>query len=327
MSRPLPWHAESWRRFEQHRHGQRVPHALLISGLPGIGKRAFAEAMAASLLCERVDDQGLACGHCAMCQLVAAGSHPERLIIEPEEEKRTIPVDAIRELIRRAGLTRQYGHYRAVLIEPADALTASAANALLKTLEEPVPGTVMLLISSRPARLPATIRSRCQKWPLPLPEHEVALAWLQQQRPASDRERMRRLLAITGGAPLEALRLLEAGADGVLESLSMELEQLSNGTADPLKVAARWDKAGALLALAWLYSALADMVRLQLAGGPNDAARPGNPAQAEALLDFQQRVAWLLGQLQGGAPLKSLLALEELLIDWQRMGAAARRTR
>src|SRR5450631_1519978 len=150
---------------------ERWPHALLIAGPQGVGKRLLALHLARALLCETPLSNGRACGTCIGCGLVERRSHPDLRLIEPftyDDDGVATPVDAIgvdaiRDLTRFAQLSSHRGGAKVAVVVPADALNAAAANALLKTLEEPPPRTNLLLVSHRPGRLPATITSRCRR--------------------------------------------------------------------------------------------------------------------------------------------------------------------
>ena len=192
------------------------PHALLLHGPPGLGKHALALHLAQGLLCETPQADGLACGACPGCRLVVAGEHPDLMRVEltevDEEDGElkaidTIPVKRIRALIDFALLTSHRQRAKVAVIAPAERMHVAAANALLKTLEEPPPGTFLILVSDRIGGLPATIVSRCRRMRVPLPAPENARAWLAAQGVAAPKL----ALAQAGGAPLAALAL--AGAE------------------------------------------------------------------------------------------------------------------
>ena len=165
-TRIYPWHAEQWLRLSRARASNRLPHAILIAGPEGLGKAAFARRLSASLACNQIDDHGDACGCCASCRQTAAGSHPDQKSVVPEEPGKMIRIDTIRELTAKSVLSAQEGGYRVYLIEPAEAMNRAAANALLKTLEEPSPRTVLILVTSHPDRLAGN-------HPQPLPGPQV----------------------------------------------------------------------------------------------------------------------------------------------------------
>ena len=203
--------------------GAQLPHALLVHGMKGTGKLALAENLAQLLLCESPEPQRRPCGACDGCRWFAAGSHPDFRRLEPEalaperelgaaEEEGASPtkrgkpsteikVDQVRALADFLNIRSHRGRLRVALVHPAEDMNPSAANALLKGLEEPPPGAMFVLVSHRPAQLLPTIRSRCVALPVSLPARDVALKWLFAQG-VVDAERW---LAYAGGAPLRAL--------------------------------------------------------------------------------------------------------------------------
>jgi DNA polymerase-3 subunit delta' len=259
---------------------------MLVDGPQGVGKRDFAEAFAASLLCGAPDGRGLACGKCKGCLLLKAGTHPDLHVIAPEEPGKDILVAAIREHVQRAGLASQLGGFKVTLIEPADAMNTSATNSLLKTLDEPVPWTLMILITAQASRMLATIRSRCQRLQFTPPDNAQALAWLAQQGVADGRL----LLGMAGGAPLRALALND---DGVLamrrESLS-DFLALLEGRGDAVEIAGRWEKQDLERLFYWMSGWLIDILGLSSGG----ARSPANP-------DMVERFATLAARLDGRA--------------------------
>jgi DNA polymerase-3 subunit delta' len=278
----LPWQQDQWRQLQQARELGRIPHALLLSGPALTGKRRFAQAFAEGLLCRNPRPEHLACGHCDNCQLIRAGTHADLVFLEPEESGKQLKIDAIRAFTGSETLSSQRGGYKLCILDPADALNTAAANALLKTLEEPSPNSLILLISSQPSQLSATIRSRCQRLGFPLPQRQAALDWLAGQ----DRADWPTLLAVAAGSPLKALQL---ASEGVLERRSALLQQvlgLLEGRADPLQVAEQWSKADAPQLLDWLASLLLDLLRLRV-----DPAltTPFNPDMRQALLQLAPR--------------------------------------
>ena len=209
-----------------------LPHAMLIHGRQGVGKLALAERLAQFLLCE-AESGAKPCGRCDGCRWFLAGSHPDLRRLEPEslaketepEEGEPAParktakpsteikIEQVRGIADFLNLRSHRGKLRVALIHPAEDMNLSAANALLKGLEEPPAGAMFLLVSHRPAQLPPTIRSRCVAVPVPLPPRKVALDWLSGQGIKG----AERWLAYAGGAPLRALHYA-AQAD-TLESL------------------------------------------------------------------------------------------------------------
>jgi DNA polymerase III subunit delta' len=203
----------------------RLPHALLIHGAPGIGKLALAERFAQALLCEQGGKGGEPCGACQGCRWFLAGNHPDARIVEPEavalalgrpapvaeegedepREKKNpsvqIRIEQTRGLAAFLNVASHRGGRRVAIIHPAEDMNIATANSLLKGLEEPPAGAIFLLVSHRPAGLLPTIRSRCVPVPVPLPETKAAVAWLA----AKGVRTPERWLAFAGGAPLRAL--------------------------------------------------------------------------------------------------------------------------
>jgi DNA polymerase III subunit delta' len=194
-----PWLLQEGRSLLDRARDGRLPHAILLTGIQGIGKRLFGQWLAEALLCLDRSDTG-ACGVCASCRQLLADSHPDFRKLVPEGANAAIKVEPIRALVEWFHLTAGQGSYRIALLEQADTLNRSAANGLLKTLEEPSDHAVMILTASRIGRLPATIRSRCQKTTLKLSNRPAAIAWLKPL--VEDPETA---LVEAGGAPFTAL--------------------------------------------------------------------------------------------------------------------------
>lgn len=326
----LPWLAPLWKRLNAARAADRLPHALLIAGPRGLGKRQLVEQLVRALLCTQPDPAGHACGQCADCRLVAAGSHPDLLRVGPDPDSKSgeIAIDPIRDLAERASLTPIRASRKLVTIDPADRLNAAAANALLKTLEEPAGAALLVLVAERPGRLPATIRSRCQRLRVPVPEESVALAWLAPQL-GGDPARAAQRLHLAYGAPLRALTELDDAALAQRRKLLGSLAALARAERDPVGEAGAWSGIGARLSLDCLAGWLCDLLRLQASAA---APRLDDPAVAEMLgdlparLDGAQAHRFLRRVLEARAAadstLNPLLTLESLLIEWCQVSQA-----
>jgi DNA polymerase-3 subunit delta' len=263
MAALYPWLEPYWQKMLDVIARGRLPHGLLIIGQRGVGKLAFAEALAALLLCEGSDAQARPCGTCPGCNQYRAGSHPDRLTITPEEDSQVIRVDQVRELGEKLALSSHRAGFKVAVMHPAEAMNINAANSLLKTLEEPSDNTVLILVSAQPARLPATIRSRCQQLRITAPEPGQVLDWLAGRLNGEDPGPY---LQLANGAPLEALRLAEAQVIKQRQQQFQALVGMFEGRVDPLVVAADWSRDESLQPLRWLREWLMDLIRIRTTG-------------------------------------------------------------
>mgnify|MGYP003705800681 FL=1 len=226
---PLPWHAEAFQKILATYRHQRLPHALMLIGPEGSGKQAFAATLTSALVCKHTGEG--ACGHCNSCELMRAGNHGDVRWLVPEAGKRAIGIEPVREAIRFMQQTAGYGTHKILAISPAEAMTASAANAILKTLEEPAGDSFVCLVCHRPGDLPATIRSRCQSLLLPAPSEDEALEWLTAQ--GNDRVQAHRALELTNGKVISALALLESDSLEAIGNIRLTIEQVLLGELAP----------------------------------------------------------------------------------------------
>lgn len=268
---PLPpWLARAHGLVAAALAQDRMPQALLLQGATGIGKRLLADELARLVLCDHPGER--ACGRCASCRLEAAGSHPDLLRLELPAGKKQIPVDGVRELIEALGLKSYRGGRRVALIDPADALNRNGANALLKTLEEPGQGTLLILTVSRADHLPATIASRCQRLGIATPDRPAALAWLQSHDAATD---WAPLLELAAGAPFGALGLAERGAGTLEEEMARLPEALLQPGTDVIALAERFQQKLPAERLRWIENWVTRRLREALVG-PEPGHSAGN---------------------------------------------------
>ena len=228
---PLPWQDTRWRQLLNALQENRLSHALLVSGSAGIGKQHFCCALAALLLCHnRTGDA--ACGYCKSCELLRAGTHSDMRWVGAEQGSRQIKIDQIRRFIEFVSRTAALGEYKVVLVKPAEAMNPNAANALLKTLEEPADNTCLLLIADDVSRLLPTLRSRCQPLPLADPPKAQSLHWLRQV--CGESRLAEELLEAAAGKPLHAREIFIAEELGSIRSQRKDLDALLSGAISPL---------------------------------------------------------------------------------------------
>lgn len=307
-----PWQAEDWARLQARRERGALPHALLLCGAAGLGKRAFARAFVHGLLCLQPAG-GYACGHCRSCLLLAAGTHPDLVEltcgVRRDGTARTeIVVDQIRDLAARLAMNSQFGGWQVACIDPADAMNTAAANALLKTLEEPSAATLMILLADAPWRLPPTIRSRCQRVEFHLPDTQDALAWLRAEGVGDGM----RALAAAGGNPGLARDWSRSGMLGRRDAVRDDLAALAGGRGDPGTVARRWLDGEPASCLWFAAQAASDEFKARAVG-----AKPplGSTLDDEALWGWHVAANHAREGLRG--PVRADLQLLDLLSRWR----------
>ncbi len=217
----LPWLEDAQQRMRAAFKAGRLPHSLLLLSTPGLGAEALANWITALALCESPGERP--CDACASCRLLRSDTHPDVHAVRLEEDAQQIKVDQVRELIDSLTLKSYRGGYKVGVIEGAEALNANGANAFLKTLEEPAPRTLLIMIARPNHRLPATVASRCLRLSLRPPPAAAALEWLNANSSASPA--WSAALALSGGAPLLALQL---DAEGLPPSMPICAGALPN---------------------------------------------------------------------------------------------------
>lgn len=257
-----PWQQRQWQRMADAVAADRLPHALLLGGQGGLGIDHFADCLAASWLCEQSNHEG-ACGRCRSCLLYHAGNHPDLARATPEEGGKQIKVEEVRGLVQFMQMKSQYGRGKIAIITPAEAMNRSAANALLKILEEPPPGCIFILVAHHPESLPVTIRSRCQKLDFAPTYDDTSRDWL-AARAAIDPSRATDMLILARGRPLHALALLESDIAERQARLLAELGKLDRRAVDVTALAQHWQDSGTAEVFEWLQQFLAMMTRLKI---------------------------------------------------------------
>lgn len=321
----LPWQEKQWRQLMDAVAGDRLPHALLLAGPDGTGLGEFAAALAQTLLCEAPTPSGPCGGECRACVLFKAGNHPDIRTLTPDKAGAPIKVEAVRALIGYFHLSAQYGRRQIAIIEPAEGMNRHAADGLLKTLEEPPPLSLLILVSCQPARLPVTIRSRCQRMAFDPVERQEAMNWLRERLAAPDKGGA--LLELAAGAPLKALELSETDILQQRQAVMKDLHDLRARRANPVEIAKKWQEFDEVLP--WLSAIFGDMAKARCA--QRDGAQARALDKLAAGLDLRQLLAchdlalknhYLLAKTGN---LNRQTMLEELVARWQNLKTAPRR--
>jgi len=255
-----PWLRAPFEQLISQYQAGRGHHALLVYALPEMGDDALIYAICRWLMCQRPQGNK-SCGACHSCQLMQAGTHPDSYYIDLEKGKSTLGIDVIREITEKLYSHSQQGGNKVIRIAQADKLTEAAANALLKTLEEPPAKTWFFLSCREPAHLPATLRSRCLCWHLAPPAESFAQAWLARET-AQAPDHLTAALRLSSGSPAAALQLLEPVRWKQREKLCNSLEK-SCDSGDMLALLPEFNHDDAVRTLDWLCALLLDAIKYQ----------------------------------------------------------------
>jgi len=332
IAQDMPWLTRAWHTVQSRVAEDRLPHALILAGERGVGKRAWAEAVGGLLLCDRPlnreSGQPIACGHCKQCELLAAASHPDIRVYAPEKS-RMVKVDQVRALSSFAVASPQVAHHKVAIIDRADQLNINAANALLKTLEEPLPDVTLILLQESGRPVLPTIRSRCQTLTVPVPANNEANQWLasrvrelpEDARPSADT--LAKALMLAGNAPRLALDYATGDFIGLRDTALERFKEFMKSRI-PVGEAAKAFKAMGLEDTLWLFETwAADLARLIAGGNPQDT-------DAADMLGFLARTtpAWRTHELldmvkesraAGVYNASPELEASRLLIAWQKL--------
>jgi DNA polymerase III subunit delta' len=324
----MPWLEGAQQRIRRALAAQRLPHSLLLVSAPGLGAVQLANWIAALALCDSAPALR-PCGTCASCRLLRADSHPDFHGVRLEEDAQQIKVEQVRALIESLVLKSYRGGYKVGVIEGAESLNANGANAFLKTLEEPTPDTMLILVARPSHRLPATVASRCLRLTLKSPATDVATAWLERHAPgvpaaqnsgASAPRSWGPALRLVGGAPLLALELEATGLATLDRDMQESLRQLADGTVDVTLLAERWMKSNPALRISWLENWITQRVHVEL--GAATSRQSAEPVRLPAAL-LKAKIRALFELLDSARQLRRLastglnqqLALEALLLS------------
>jgi DNA polymerase-3 subunit delta' len=309
----VPWTAAQRATLGAAFRAGRMPHALLIHEAPGAGGEWLATWAAQLVLCQHVTQAP--CGTCAACRRVWAQQHPDLAWIRTAEDSQQIRIEQVRDLAADLALTSHAGGYKVGIVTPAEALNRFAANALLKTLEEPPARTLLVLVTTQPSRLPATVLSRCQRLRVRAPARAEAVAWLTALRGAGD---WNAALEALGEAPILAARTEPREVVQTAAEARATLDALASGEGDPVAAAERWARAELPLRLRCFENWLTEHIRRRERDGTFlTELRPATYLSAgDAFLNIRE-LFWLLDEVRElsstlDVPLNRGLALEAL---------------
>lgn len=328
----IPWNTEIWNELVQRYYGSGLPHASLLLGNEGTGKRPLAYRLAKFLLCKAVDKKHAQlttfCNQCHSCQLMDAGSHPDYFICDQEAKGKQIKVDLVRKVNDFLAKTPQISTCQVVQIYPVEAMNLNASNALLKTLEEPSGETYLFLMAERLGSVLPTIRSRTQRINLHPPVMEQAVAWLSQEMPGTSTEDLTQALRQCGGGPLKAQSWLRNGLlaqDAAYVNLmkgwlggSQQLQDTSKGLS----------KYELLDTINWWMSFSLDIMKIGMGAEAHQLSHPNQvewfqqlagTASRLKLLTLQHKLQEIAGRLAAGqGNYNASLLIESMLLDWQQ---------
>jgi DNA polymerase-3 subunit delta' len=306
-----PWLSGHWAFFLQRLEHDRLAHALMIGGPAGTGKTALARAMVARLLCREPRD--FACGQCRSCKLLAGAAHPDYFDLQPEEDSEVIKVDQVRVMIGKLDLTTSISERKVAYIHPAETMNAAAANALLKSLEEPVGNTVLILVSDNPGRLPVTIRSRCQAITINQPDPGIVQDWLVNGS-AQPAARVSEALQAAGGSPLRAAHYLASPELDAFSRVKTGLSSLLGRPAAVSQVSSELNALNPVDLWRWLSICTGEVIKSILAGQSLNWL-PANPGlRGVALLELQRQAD--KNRQLAATTVRGDLLLQVWLINW-----------
>jgi DNA polymerase-3 subunit delta' len=302
LSDRLPWLETARASLDQAVSQDRLPHAVLLQASAGLGGEWLASWLAARIFCPTV------CGQCLSCRRVAAREHPDLQWLTPEGSSE-IRIEQVRALIEQFSLTRHGAGRKVAILTPADRLNRHAANALLKTLEEPSGDSLLVLVTAKPARLPATIASRCLRLAVAPPPVSEIVEWLDQKQSSAAPIDWESVLNILGPAPLLALEVDHERIISLRNAAADVLRAAKSGTLDPPVIAERWGKDD----FPWHITALEREVQALLKQSTLQAEAPASRYWSELLEELAEARRW------EETPINKSLVIQRLL--W-RLSAA-----
>lgn len=329
----FPWQTENWHQATRYLKDNRLAHAILLSGPESIGKLEFCLAFIQRLNCANPTLDDHACGECKDCHLFAARTHPEIRMLnvdeDVEQDKKSsnkveqIKIDDIREINQFMTLSRQQGDYKIVCLNYAETMNNNAANALLKTLEEPPQNSIIFLITHRADALLPTIKSRCQTWKFNLPDDEQSLSWLNQQQ---KKDHWPALLKVAGNRPLLAQELDASGLGENRADYYKDLGHFLSGKTKVTKVSVKHQDEQLERLVSWQQAWCADLIRCHYEKEPVTLENPDirrslhslvGRVDLHSLFKFMDKLIEL--RRFSSAPLNKRLFIEDMLIRCQEV--------
>ncbi|MDD5276654.1 MAG: DNA polymerase III subunit delta' [Methylovulum sp.] len=319
----LPWQQQDWAHLAAYLAQKRIPQALLVIGKKGLGKQQLVKLFANVLLCKQPRSNGFSCGRCSGCLLFQAETHPDFFYIKPDENKTVIGIGQIRNLVVQLSLKPQFETYRVVIVSPADEISVGAANAFLKYLEEPTERTILILITDKPAKLPLTIVSRCQKLMVTVPDKDMFFSWIKARGPDVSDAVAETLFGLAQGAPLSALSYLNGQSLLLRNECFKDWLAIAHQQAHPVIVAEKWFKLPEALLVFWISSWLIDLIKCYYQIGKDGLYNPDlcYPLQAlsqrlepKNLYKFYDLLLTTRQYLH--TQINKQLMFEEILIQW-----------
>ncbi|MBE8215309.1 MAG: hypothetical protein HAW62_03120 [Endozoicomonadaceae bacterium] len=324
----FPWQSAQWQKIQHLMHINKMPHTLLITGSTMLGQIEFAGYLSQTLTCAHPQDGP--CYTCKSCQLHAAKTHPDILWIQPQTASQTIRVKAAREVIDFVTCTSNQGCCRVVIIAEADNMNTYAANALLKTLEEPLPNTFFILTQGNTSLLP-TIRSRCYQIHFALPTTQVAQRWLAEHTHLSDKD-MNLYLYLSHQNPLLAQKYAEHNELQKIQSLQEQFILLSETKISFYAATQQLNTLGVDFVLKWQLTFFYAMIKSKLTLQKDCQHTVWNASlcsilQQYSIIDLIHHYDWLATQqvqLRSSITMNPQLCLEALLARWELLLLSSR---
>ncbi len=313
----FPWFANTWQQLSAIGKNKQI--SLLFTGPSGIGKKILAEQYAKFILCKQNFHHS--CGQCRSCILFNAGNHPDFYCLQPEDKGHIIKIDQVRELTDHLSQTSVLGDYQVVIIFESERMNRAAANAFLKTLEEPRGKVCILLTSDQPSFLPATIRSRCMKINLALPKQALSLQWL-----SAECELAENYLSFADNLPLKARAYAITDYRSKRNAVLQSLVAIENKNLLPMEVASRhFNEAESCVEI--LFSLIQDLIRIKVASQAGLIhydqlellSKLSAKFSAKALFQFLDVLINSSRILKGQTKINSQLLMEEIFISFNNL--------